>query len=313
VPAARPPRVLVCDPSFSLEAVRGLLDGTGAAVEAAEAPWAGDDVVALLTGPDHPVAADDLARLPGLRVVATCSVGHDHIDLGAALAGGVAVCSVPDYCVEEMADSTLALVLALLRGVVVLDRDVRAGGWDHAAAGPLRRIRGTRLGVVGFGRIGRAVAQRAAALGFAVWANDPAVSAQEIAAAGARPAELDDLLGSCEAVSLHVPLTPASVGLIGREELARMPAGSMLVNTARARLVDQDALLEALESGHLAAAAVDVLPVEPPPGGAPEHPRLVVNPHAAWYSPDAVEAAYRRPVESVRAVLEGREPGGLVG
>jgi D-3-phosphoglycerate dehydrogenase len=306
-------RVLVCDPTFSLGEVRHRLDGLDVTVEWAETPGAADDVVAILNGPDNLLSAADLERLPALRIVATCSVGYDHIDVEAARKRGIAVCNVPDYCVEEMADSTLALLLALLRGVVTLDRNVRAGGWDYQAAGPIRRLRDTRLGVVGFGRIGRAVAARALALGMEVCAFDPLVPAADIAAARVTPMELGGLLEGCKAFTLHVPLSRATQGLVGAAELARMPPGSVLVNTARARLIDQDALLAALRSGHLAGAALDVLPVEPPNGPPPEHPNLVINPHAAWYSEAAVEAVYRRPVESVRAVLEGREPDGLIG
>jgi D-3-phosphoglycerate dehydrogenase len=193
-------RVLVVDPAYSLNDVRDIVDGV-AQVEVATAPWEGSDVVGLLTGPDFPVGEDELARLPALKVVATCSVGYDHIDLGAAAGRGIWVCNVPDYCVEEMADSSLALLLALLRGVVALDRSVRAGAWDHTAAGPLRTLRGTKLAVIGFGRIGRALTTRALALGLEVWAVDPHVADSEIAALGARPATLDEALESCQAFS----------------------------------------------------------------------------------------------------------------
>jgi D-3-phosphoglycerate dehydrogenase / 2-oxoglutarate reductase len=260
------------------------------------------------------VTPEDLARLPALKIVASCSVGYDHVDYEEAERRGVWVCNVPDYCVEEVADHSLALLLGLLRGIVELDRSVRAGAWDWTAAGDLRRIRGTRLGLIGFGRIGRALAERASAVGFEVWATDPAVSPEAIAAAGAKAASPDELLENCEAFSLHLPLTPETKGLIGAKELASMPRGSVLVDTARAELVDLEALLGALESGHLAGAALDVLPAEPPTRElpAPTAPRLVVTPHAAWYSVEAEEAVYRRPVLSVRDVLEGREPAGAV-
>jgi D-3-phosphoglycerate dehydrogenase len=307
-------RVVVGDPGFRLERVRELLNGLELDVVTGGEPWVGNDVVALLIGTDVRVEADDLARLPALRVVASCSVGFDHVAYEEAERRGVWVCNVPDYCIEEVADHSLALLLGLLRGVVELDRSVRGGAWDSAAAGELRRIRGTRLGVVGFGRTGRALAERASALGFDVWATDPAVPQEAIAAAGAKAASLDELLESCEAFSLHLPLTPETKGLIGGEELARMPRGSVLVDTARAELVDLDALLGALEGGHLAGAALDVLPSEPPTPErpAPTAPRLVVTPHAAWYSAEAEEAVYRRPVLSVRDVLEGRDPEGAV-
>jgi D-3-phosphoglycerate dehydrogenase len=307
-------RVVVGDPGFRVDRVRKLLDGHELDVVSGGEPWEGDDVVALLIGTDVRVTAEDLAQLPALKIVASCSVGYDHVAYEEAERRGVWVCNVPDYCVEEVADHSLALLLGLLRGIVELDRSVRAGAWDWTAAGDLRRIRGTRLGLIGCGRIGRALAERASAVGFDVWATDPAVSPEAIAAAGAKAASLDELLESCEAFSLHLPLTPETKGLIGMKELARMPRGSVLVDTARAELVDLDALLKALKSGHLAGAALDVLPLEPPTRErpAPSAPRLVVTPHAAWYSAEAEEAVYRRPVLSVRDVLEGREPAGAV-
>ena len=306
--------MVVGDDGYDAQQVRALLDGTGVTVSQAREPWAGEGVVGLLVGTETEVRAADFDRLPALRIVATCSVGFDHVDVEEAERRGVWVCSVPDYCIEEVADHALALALSLLRGVVVLDREVRGGGWDWKAAGELRRIRGTRFGVVGLGRTGSALVERAAALGFEVWGTDPALSDEQIAAAGARPAPLHELLAACHAVSLHVALTPDTEGLIGAEELGLMPDGAVLVDTARPQLVDLDALRRELESGRLGGAALDVIPVEPP---TPEHPapvwpRLVVTPHVAWYSKEAEEACYTRAVLSVRAVLEGRAPDGAV-
>ncbi len=293
-------RVLVCEPSFPLEEAQAGL--AGFTVEAGDRPWAGSDIVALLVTDRQPVTEQDLERLPGLRVIVSATAGLDHVALEASERRGVEVRHVPDYCTEEMADSTLALLFALLRGVVALDRSVRSGTWDAAAAGPLRRSKDTRLGIIGFGRIGRAVGRRALALGFELWASDPFVPEEEIEATGARPAELDELLAACDAVTLHLPLTPETEGLIGTRELALMPAGSVLINTARGRLVDVDAVLAALASGHLAGAALDVLPEEPP-GQAPEAPGLIVTPHAAWYSPEAEHEARVRALAELRAAL----------
>src|SRR5262249_14976252 len=159
--------------------------------------------------PRNPIGRREFDRLPALRVVATASIGYDHVDIETAAARGVWVCHVPDYCIDEVADHTLALLLGVWRGVVFLDRDVRAGGWGRLGAGPLRPLRGARVGVVGFGRIGSAVAARLLALGCEVWATDIAVAATAIAAAGAVPVDLDELLAGCDAVSLHVPLTGA--------------------------------------------------------------------------------------------------------
>jgi D-3-phosphoglycerate dehydrogenase len=302
-------RILVADPSYSVDTIRTIIGGL-AEVEAASSPWKGDDVVGLLVGPDNPVGPEELERLPALRIVATCSVGYDHVDTEAAADRGVWVCNVPDYCVEEMADSSLALLLALVRGVVALDRSVRRGEWDHSVAGPLRTFNGTGLAVVGFGRIGRALAGRALALGFDVCAVDPHLPDEAIAGYGVRPARLDEALESCLAFSLHALLTPETRGLIGAAEIARMPRGAYIVDTARAALVDFHAVLDALDSGQLGGAAFDVLPVEPPTPEhpAPERPTLIVNPHAAWYSPATEHEAYRRPAVAVREALEGRRP-----
>ncbi len=227
---------VLCDPSVPLELVRDVLAASETIVETSVPPWSGEDVVALVSF--EPVTAGDLERLPGLRVIAAPSVGFDHVDVEAATRLGVWVCHVPDYCIEEMADHALALLLSLVRGVVELDRSVRAGGWDSKAAGSLRRVSDERLGVIGFGRIGRALAARARALGMEVCAHDPFLSDEEISAAGVRPAALDDLLRTSTAISIHAPLTPETRGLIGSRELALLPAGAYVVNVSRAGLVD---------------------------------------------------------------------------
>jgi D-3-phosphoglycerate dehydrogenase / 2-oxoglutarate reductase len=305
-------RRVLADPSFRREQVQADLAGLGVVVETGSPPWTGDDVVGLLSF--EPVTAPDLAALPSLRVVATPSVGVDHIDVAAATERGVRVCNVPDYCVEEMADHTVALLLALARGVVELDRSVRHGGWDHLAAGPLGRLADIRLGIVGYGRIGKAAAARARALGMEVAAFDPLLDPDVISSTGARPMSLDQLLRWSTAISVHAPLTPDTRHLVGARELALLPEGAYVVNVARSGLVDSDALLAALASGHLGGVAIDVLDVEPPDDAAPapQAPRLVVNPHAGWYSEEAEEAAPRRATESVRDVLEGRVPARAV-
>lgn len=305
-------RVLVSVPPYPLDVTRELLEPAHVTVEPGGHPWQGDDVVGLMTW--ERVDEADLERMPNLRVIATGSVGYDHIDVAAAQRRGIWVCNVPDYCVDEMADSTIALALALVRGVVALDRSVRDGGWDDHAAGPLERVGDTRLGVVGFGRIGRAVAARARALGMEVWAHDPLVEDVDIADAGARAVTLDQLLEGCSVVTLHVPLTPSTAELIGPRELALMPRGSFLINTARAALVDEGAMLAALNSGALGGAAIDVLEEEPPTPRhpAPQHPRLIVTPHSAWYSPRSEREVYRRAALAIRSVLEDRVPDGAV-
>jgi len=299
---------VLCDPSVPLELTRDVLGSTGATVEQSAPPWSGDDVVALVSF--APVTAADVERLPALRVIAAPSVGYDHVDVEAATRLGIWVCNVPDYCVDEMADHALALLLALVRGVVELDRSVREGRWSHDAAGSLLRLSDVRLGVIGFGRIGRALAARARALGMEVATHDPLVPDADVTAEEVRPMGLTELLRWSTAVSVHVPLTDETRGLLGARALALLPEGAYVINVSRGGLIDSDALLEALVRGRLGGVALDVLEVEPPAPGspAPSAPRLIVTPHAGWYSERAHEEAHRRAAEAVRDVLEGRRP-----
>jgi D-3-phosphoglycerate dehydrogenase len=255
------------------------------------------DVVGVLTI-GQPVGAELFAQLPALRVVATATVGFDHIDIDAAEEHGVAVVSVPDYCTQEVADHALALLLGLVRGVVALDLDVRRGGWDARAAGPLRTLSELRVGIVGLGRIGGALATRLLALGVEVWAHDVLPVARD----GVRYVELEELLAECDAVTLHVPLTRETRGLIGRAQIASMKRDALLVNTSRGAVVDVGAVLEALRAGRLGGAALDVLPQEPPPV-APLAPNLVLTPHAAYYSEAAEERSARLAVSRLREIL----------
>lgn len=302
-------RVLVVDSAWELASAARALREADVIVESAERP-AGDDVVGLLVCPSVQVGRAELERLPRLEAVATNSTGFDHLDVDALAAAGVWCSNVAGYCTAEVAEHTMALVHALLRGIVGLDRAVRGGVWDLAAQPP-RRVAGARLGVVGFGRIGRAVAQRALALGMEVDAHDPYVPAETIRAAGATPlAALHDLLSRADVVSLHMLLNGETRGLIDAEALAAMPRGSFLVNCARGAVLDQDALGEALRSGHLGGAALDVLAIEPPTDDDPARawPRTILSPHAAWYSEEAAQKQVELPAHDLMLALTGREP-----
>ena len=297
-------RVVLLDPAGRLDTVAEALGGhRELTVERAEAMPSGDDVVGVLVPPEIPVGAEALARLPGVRIVAATATGFDHLDTAAIAAAGAWATHCPGYCDEEVAEHAVAFAVALLRGVVLLDRSARQGVWDETPSPP-RRVAGSTLGIVGLGRIGRAVARRAVGLGMRVLAHDP------YATDGAELVALDELLGRSDVVTLHALLTAETREMIGARELALMPAGAYLVNCARAALVDHAALGEALRSGHLGGCALDVLPTEPPPADEPAFgwPRTVVNPHSAWYSPQSATAPYRMAGEAVAAVLEGREP-----
>jgi D-3-phosphoglycerate dehydrogenase / 2-oxoglutarate reductase len=234
-----------------------------------------------------PITAAVLDALPRCRLVVRYGVGVDNVDLQAATERGVWVANVPDYGRDEVADHTLALALAMLRGVVALDRSVRDGTWDLDPARPLRRLATLTWGVVGCGAIGRAVARRAAGLGMRVLGYDlPTVRSE----APIERVPLEGLLEAADLVSLHAALTPDTHHLVGAAALARMRPTAHLVNTARGGLVEEAALLAALDAGALAGAALDVLEHEPPDElgwKLARHPRVVVTPHAAWYSEEA--------------------------
>jgi D-3-phosphoglycerate dehydrogenase / 2-oxoglutarate reductase len=255
-----------------------------------------------------PITAAVLDALPRCRLVVRYGVGVDNVDLQAAAERGVWVANVPDYGRDEVADHTLALALALLRGVVALDRSVRDGTWDLDPARPLRRLATLTWGVVGCGAIGTAVAGRAAGLGMRVLGYDlPTVRSE----APIERVPLEELLEEADLVSLHAALTPDTRHLVGAAALARMRPTAHLVNTARGGLVEEAALLAALDDGALAGAALDVLEHEPPDElgwRLARHPRVVATPHAAWYSEEAFHTLKSEVAREALRVLGGGAP-----
>jgi D-3-phosphoglycerate dehydrogenase len=255
-----------------------------------------------------PITAEVLEALPRCRLVVRYGVGVDNVDVEAATARGVWVANVPDYGRDEVADHTLALALSVLRGVVVLDRSVRDGVWDLEAAGPLRRLSTLTYGVVGCGAVGTALAHRAAGLGMRVLGYDvPQVRSEP----PIQRVPLEELLSSSDAVSLHAALTADTHHLLGADALARMRPSAFLVNTARGGLVDAAALLDALDAGALAGAALDVLEGEPPDElgwRLARHPKVVMTPHAAWYSEEAFHTLKTEVAREALRVLEGGRP-----
>lgn len=306
--------VAIADPDVDLDAARLVLSEVDAAPVFDDEGWSGEGLVGLILSPANRFGRDDLARCPDLRIVVTTSTGHDNIDLDACRERHVVVWHPTDYCSTEVADSAIGHLTGLLRGVTVLDRTVAAGHWHFAGAGKLRRFDTTRLGVLGFGTIGQKVAARAMALGMQVCAHDPVVPAGVFDRHGVTRCELEELFRTSTAVSVHVPLVESTRSLVSARLIGLLPAGSVLVNLSRGEVLDSDALLAALDSGQLAAASVDVLPTEPPTRDAPTptHPRLVVTPHAAWYSEESAHILFRRPVEVVRDVLAGRMPADAI-
>jgi D-3-phosphoglycerate dehydrogenase len=274
------------------------------------------EVAAAVAGADAvlncyaPMPAAVIEGLDGAKIIARYGIGLDTIDLDAATARGIVVTNVPDYCIDEVSDHTLALILALSRGIALLDRRVRGGSWTPMDARPLHRTRGRVLGLVGFGRIAKAVAAKATALGFDVIASDPFLDDDAIRDAGAEPASFDDVLARADVVSLHAPLTPESHHMIGADQLASMRPGAMLVNASRGGLVDSDAVRRALADDRLGGVALDVLEHEPPDADDPllHDGRAIVTPHAAFYSEESLAELQRKAAEQVVAALAGAVP-----
>lgn len=307
--------VLVTDYAWpTLDVERGVLAAAGCELLVAERGDE-DELVALAPSADailtnwKPVRARVLEHATRCVTVARYGVGLDNIDIDAATRLGMIVSNVPDYCIEEVSDHAMAFLLALARRVASFAQQTRAGRWDNQEFGTMHRLRGRTLGLVGFGRIGRRVAEKAAAFGLEVVAWSPSLAArapEEVEIAGS----LDQLLGRADAVSLHAPLTEDTRHLIGRREFSLMRPGAFLINTARGPLIDQDALLEALAHGGLGGAGLDVLDEEPPPLDHPlRHAAgVLLTPHAAFYSAESVRELQEKAAANVVVALEGGVP-----
>jgi D-3-phosphoglycerate dehydrogenase / 2-oxoglutarate reductase len=310
-------RVVVTDHVFAdLDTERELLGAAGHELVFEGNVTAPDDVRARVAGADAvlncytAMPREVIEALDGCRIIARYGIGIDTIDLEEASARRILVTNVPDYCIDEVSDHALALILVLARGVARLDRSVRGGSWSTADAPPIHRLRGRVLGLVGFGRIARSLATKAAAVGFRVIASDPYVPDELVRAAGVEPRSLEDLFAEADVLSIHAPLTDGTRHLLGADAFARMKPGAVVVNTSRGPLVDRAALLEALESGRLGGAGLDVLETEPPDPADPllTHPNVVVTPHAAFMSIESVAELRRKAAEQVVIALAGDTP-----
>lgn len=309
-------RVVVTDyvfPSLDIErSILGAIDADVTAMQAAkdeELLDAVGEADALLVC-YAPVTRRVIERAERCRIIARYGIGVNNVDVGAASARGIIVTNVPDYCLEEVSDHALAMLLDCARRITFLDRRVRAGRWQAKDAVPTFRLRGQTLGLIGFGRIPRLLAQKAGAFGLRMLAFDPYVDAATIERHGAAPTSLEDLLARSDYVSVHAPLTNETTGLIGEAALGQMKRTAYLINTSRGPVVDETALARALREGWIAGAALDVLITEPP---APDHPFLafenvILTPHTAFYSEESLRELQTKAAEEVASVLAGRQP-----
>jgi phosphoglycerate dehydrogenase-like enzyme len=270
---------------------------------------------AILLFHDIPMLTDTaFAVAPKCRGVVRAGVGYNNVDLVAAGRRGIAVCNVPDYGTEEVADHAIMLLLAVARHLLIADRSMREGGWDYRAVELTHRLRGRTIGLVGCGRIGTATALRAKAFGLDVVFFDPFVAHGIEKSLGVRRVfRLEELLEQSQYLSLHCYLDDSTRHLIDAHALARLPKDSIVINTARGPVIDQPALVEALDSGHLLGAGLDVFEREPlDDERLRHHPKVILTPHSAFYSIEGWAELRRKAAEEVRRLLLGEPLRNLV-
>jgi D-3-phosphoglycerate dehydrogenase len=313
------PRVLFSDNEFpDIGIERGIFAAAGVDLATAQCRTE-DDVIAAARDcagillQYAPITGRVVAALPRLGIVSRIGAGFDTVDTDACARHGVWVANSPDYGVGEVATHALALALALLRNVVAYHRDIHAGRWHYLSSGELRRASDMTLGIVGLGRIGKRMAHVSRNLFRGVIACDPYIIDGDFPAYVSR-GTLTDVLAQSDVVSLHVPLTAETRGMIDAAVLAAMKPGGFLVNTARGAVVDVDAALAALDRGTLAGLGLDVLPVEPVPAGSRllGHPRVILTPHAAFFSVEAERELRRKAAQNILTWLSTGRPDYVV-
>ena len=260
------------------------------------------------------VSADDIGELEHCRVIARYGIGYDNIDVEAATERGIYVANVPDYCLEEVPTHAVALILALDRQLKPYDAAMADGEWKTDRAGEIRRFSEETVSVIGFGKLGRGVGDRAAALGATVVTADPYLEPEDIADHDAELVDFEEAVERADYLSVHSPLTPETEGMIDADVFDRMKETASLINVARGPVVDESALIEALDSGEIAGAGLDVFEEEPPADDSPlrGHPRVIATPHQAWYSREAKREVREGVARAIRQALEGERPENAV-
>lgn len=262
------------------------------------------------------VGADAIARMRQCKVIARYGVGVDIVDVEAASRRGILVTNVRDYCTEEVADHAVALWLTLVRSLPAYDRATHRGEWHWQSGRPIHRLRGRKMGIVSFGKIGRAIAARAAAFGVEALVYDPYLDADQIAAAGAQKRSKAEVLAEADYLCMQAPMTPETRHFLSTEEFGRMKRGVIIVNTGRGPTIDNAALYRALRDGIVAGAGLDDPEEEPAkraswsPADNPlfSLPNVIVTPHAAYYSEESIRLARETAASEVARVLTGRPP-----
>lgn len=279
-----------------------------------------DDVIAAcsdaagLLDQYAPITRRVIESLPNLKVVARYGVGVNTVDLEAATEHGVCVVNVPDYCVDEVSDQAFALLMACARKITLLNDQVKGKGWDYKISKPINRLRGQKLGLLGFGRIPRALAEKAKAFGLELLVYDPFVKAESVEPYGAKLLSLDEVLQAADFISVHVPLTDDTHHLLGEREFAMMKSNAIVINTSRGQLIDEAAMIKALAEKRIAGAGLDVLEDEPTAVDNPllNMAQVVITPHVAWYSEQSEGELKTKVARGAADVLAGFYPASLV-
>jgi len=271
------------------------------------------DCDALLNTYAGPITADVMAKMPKCKIIARYGIGVDTIDLDAATAAGIIVTNNPTYCVEEVADHSMAMVLTCARKIAFYDRQVRAGQWTVPPGKPMFRLASCTMGLVGYGNIARQVAVRAAAFGMRVIYSDPFVKEGQFDTPG-KKVELNDLLKESDFISVHAPLMPQTRKMFNDQLFGMMKPTSYIINCSRGPLIDTDALVRALDSKKIAGCALDTTDPEPLPNPHPLRDRenVIINPRAAWYSEQAMVGLQAGAPSEVRRALSGEWPVNVV-
>lgn len=255
-----------------------------------------------------------IEQLERCRCIVRVGIGYDSVDVAAATAKGILVCNVPFYCIDDVADHALALLMDSVRHVARQDRWIRAGRWDRTGARPARRMKGRTLGFVAFGRIARALAERVRGFGMTLLAYDPYVDAATTAVYGVQKVEMDELLRRSDFISVHSPLTTETCHLLSSREFGLMKEGVFLVNTSRGPVIDEAALVEALRSGKIWGAGLDVMEQEPLPLDSPlrTFENVTFTPHVSANSEESRADLYRMACQIAIDVCQGRWPQSVV-
>jgi len=271
------------------------------------------DCDALLNTYAGPITAEVMAKMPKCKIIARYGIGVDTIDLDAATAAGIIVTNNPTYCIEEVADHSMAMVLACARKIAFYDRQVRTGQWAVPPGKPMFRLAACTMGLVGYGNIARQVAVRAAAFGMRVVYSDPFVKEGQFATPG-KKVELNELLKESDFISVHAPLMPQTRKMFNDQLFGLMKPTSFIVNCSRGPLIDTDALVRALDGKKIAGCALDTTDPEPLPNPHPlrERDNVIINPHAAWYSEQAMVGLQAGAPNEVRRALSGEWPVNVV-